>query len=446
MKFQSNAQHNAYNQEWAYVYGRKFLLFLLAIGSILVTFQIGGYVGGLLAPGHNATLLVMQGIFVLIGYAGIDWVLANALASASTVSDKAQAPLILIDDETGEEIHISPADDQKGDSKRSVWIFAVLALITTIGLSLVSNTYISTQMAGDSHLENFNDHVAQVMRRDSALKSRAFNALQSAEKDEQLRIQNARAERKRLIDVAVATGSSSWQNDYYRHKDNPKAWFWTCRACPNGYKRYRERIKTAMREGDQGIAEARGYVNTIQQTLAPTLSYQMAEDSILLFVQGNILTLEQERASRKTQLNIILMVLTIGSGLLAFILTLVLREHRKTHTQQVVEDHVRPIMIVMDMLNRLGSGFADLIYTFTAHPFKWFKRNGMLKSYQIQDKRLTATPHGSVRPDVSVKHIRSCLNGCGTDISHKRSDAKFCSDACRMKYHNFVLRKKSGSV
>jgi len=38
------------------------------------------------------------------------------------------------------------------------------------------------------------------------------------------------------------------------------------------------------------------------------------------------------------------------------------------------------------------------------------------------------------RKNVGKKTSRKCLS-CGTDISHKRKDAKFCSDACRKDYH-----------
>ena len=435
MNFQNNAQENAYYQEWAYVQGRKFLLILLALGSLLVTFRIGGYVGNLIFPSSPAGFFFIRMVFVALGYAGIDWVLANALASASNVSS---SDLVMIDDDTGEEIPL-----RKGQNKRSVWVFAISALVTTVGLSLASNFFVSSEMAGESHLIKYNNQVTETMRNDSLMKMRAFDALENAGQEERQRIEEARAEKTRMIAAAVATGSESWQRDYQLHKNNLKAWFWTCRDCPREYRRYRERIKTAMSEGDRIVAEARGYTQSVQSALSPTLSYQMATDSVLSFVKQNVLSLEAERKSRERKLNIILLVLTIGAGILALILTLVLKEHRKEHGQLVPEDHVRLVMVIMDMLDRLGSSLSDLVYTLIAQPFHWFKRKGYIKTYRLQPKRVTATPHGSVTND---SEERKCQN-CGTDISHKRSDAKFCGDSCRMEYHNFVPgRNKSNGV
>ncbi len=431
MKFSNNAKQSAYNQEWAYVQGRKFLLILLALGSLLVTFRIGGYVGSLMFPPSSFGILLMRIVFVAIGYAGIDWVLANALASASSISSK---DVIVIDDDTGQEI-----PQHYGKIRRSVWVFALVALLTTIGLSIVSNFFLSAQMAGESYLPAFNEQVTETMRRDSVFKMKAFKALETAKQEESQRISEAQAERKRLIAAAVATGSKSWRQDYQLHKNNQRAWFWTCTSCPRSYRRYRERIKAAMVEGDDLVAEAKGHTQSVEEALKPTLSYQMANDSMLLFVKQNILHLETERKQRERNLNLILLVLTIGSGILALILTIVLREHRKEHSQLVLEDHVRPVMIILDMTDRFGSALSDLVFTLIAHPFNGLKRIGIVKTYRLQDKRDTLSSHGSVNKD-SKK--RKCQN-CGTDISRKRSDARFCGDSCRMTYHNFVPGKKN---
>lgn len=39
-----------------------------------------------------------------------------------------------------------------------------------------------------------------------------------------------------------------------------------------------------------------------------------------------------------------------------------------------------------------------------------------------------------VKNQVPIKEKRVCLN-CGTDISHKRRDAKFCCSACYNGFH-----------
>lgn len=429
MQFQNKTQESAYNQEWAYVQGRKFLLILLALGSLLVTFRIGGYVGNLIFPASPTGFFIIRLAFVALGYAGIDWVLANALASASSV---APTDVVVIDEDTGKKV---PQDSDR--RKRSVWAFALAALFTTIGLSVASNFFVSSEMAGESHLMYFNAQVAGAMRNDSLMKIRAFDALEKAGDEERQRIDLAKAEQKRLLNTAIASGSESWQQDYQKHKGNMRAWFWTCADCPREYQRYRERIRDAMSEGDQLLKEARGYTQSVQAALSPTLSYQMSNDSMLLTVQQNVTELELERKSREAKLNIILLVLTIGAGLLSLILTWVLKEHRKDHGQLVLEDHVRPVMVAMDMTNRLGSSLSDLVYTIIAQPFNGLKRKGYIKTYQLQANRETDSTHGSV---TNGSEERLCLN-CGTDISHKRSDAKFCGDSCRMEYHNFVPGK-----
>ena len=160
----------------------------------------------------------------------------------------------------------------------------------------------------------------------------------------------------------------------------------------------------------------------------------MSNDSTLTIIKNNTLSLEEERKKREGQLNVVLMVLTIGTGILAFILTIVLRDHRLTYGQQVSENHVWLLMVLFDMIGRLFLTISDLIYTLFAQPFNYLKRKGWIKTYRLTDS------HDSLET-VHVSEERVCLH-CRADISHRRSDAKYCSDACRMEYHNYKPRRK----
>jgi protein-arginine kinase activator protein McsA len=274
------------------------------------------------------------------------------------------------------------------------------------------------------------------MSNDSLFKTKAFKLLEKAGDEERQRIDEARREKTKLVQEAVASGSESWQQDYQLHKNNPKAWFWVCTSCPRNYRQYRQRIKDAISKGDALIAQARGYQHNIQASLTHTLSYQLATDTMLAQVRNNILSLESERSRRASLINLILLTLTIGAGLLSLILTYVLREHRKENGQQVAENHVRPIMMLLDMVYGLVATFTDILFTLFAQPFHWLKANGYLKTYQITENRFTVASYGSV--DNTGKAEKRMCQSCKKDISHKRSDAKFCSDKCRMDYHNYV--------
>ncbi len=417
---------SAYYQEWAFVYGRKFLLSVLALGSVLVTHLIGSYIGKLLFPTLPLLQLLTTGFFVAMGWAAIDWVLANALASASNVDEEAKD------------------GEKKKYSKRPVWGFALVALASTLALSLVSNYFISNQLAGKTHLSGFNQMVAKSMVQDSSLKSQAFTILADAPKTQNKLVTEATAEKDRLIAAAVRQGSDSWKKDYQRGRNNRQAFFWTCRRCPQRYKDYRNGILNAIEEGDKILAAARNHQSNLQYSLSPTLSYQLSSDSLLLAVKKNTEQMEQERKERESQINTILLCMTLGCGLLALILTYVLKEHRKQYGQQVIEDNVRVFMLVFDVFQRLGNGLMDIGYTVIVQPFNFFQRKGWLKRYQLSANRLTDKPPtvALTVTDSELNDKRLCLN-CSTDISHKRRGAKYCGDSCRMEHHNFVPHKRN---
>lgn len=417
---------SAYFREWAFVKGRSFLLTILALGSVLVTHKIGVYFAALLAPDIFFISLIIKAGFVALGWAGIDWVLANALAEVSSVHP----------------------DDTKG-SNRPVWIFAVCALATTLLLSLASNQFISSELAGETHLVDFNIQVGKAMTQDSVLKSKAFTSLQNATKEQQVLVQAAIKEKGRLVAQAIQNGSTGWQRLYYAQHKNRESFFHKCRRCSGKFKSYREGIQAAIEQGDKLVYDARNHTKFIQTTLSPTLSYQISKDTLLASVRDNTLKLEQERQTREVQLNRILLVMTLGCGILAFILTIVLRHLRKKHGQQVTENNVQFIMVVFDMSARFGNALADIIYTLLVQPFTFMQGKGWIKRYELTDSRsnrLTDNGYNATVTDKPVAVKRLCKN-CTTDIAHKRSDAIYCGDKCRLEHHGFVpnKRKESGN-
>lgn len=412
-------QDNAYKQEWAYVKGRGFTLNLLAIGSLVVTFRLGGFIGKMVSS-NDLTIFFVRAIFMWLAYMAVDWVLKNSLAAASNV-DKGD--------------HSSP-------TSKNIIRFAAVALFTTLGLSIASNPFISTELAGDSYLPQFNQEIIAAVQRDSSLKVQAFSVIKEAGREQDKKIKASYLQKKVLVEKAVANGSASWQKDYQLHKNNLKAWFWTCEKCPPKYKVYRENIRAAILEGDILIANAQGYSSTIQSTLSPTLNYNVSQDTFLHTMRDNVVELEKERKTAQKRLNSILLVMTLMFGGLSVGLTVVLRDHRKLHGQQVSDSDIRMTMIVLDMSSRIGEIITDVIYTLVLHPFNFLKRKGWIKSYQITNNRYNATVTTNNQVNSETNIVRVC-DECQTDISHKRSDARFCSDTCRMQWHNFVPHKTS---
>ncbi len=423
----SNISQSAYHREWAFVQGRKFLLTILALGSVLVTYKIGTYFADILAPDVFIISLIIKVGFVALGWAGIDWVLANALAEASTVHP----------------------DDTKG-SNRPVWVFAICALATTLLLSLASNQFISNELAGETHLGDLNATVEKAMVQDSVLKSQAFTTLKNANKEQIEGVTFALTEKARLVSQAVQNGSTGWQKLHKAQYKDPESFFHKCRRCSSSFKAYREAIKSATEKGNQLVFDARNHKKFIQTAIAPTLSYHPSKDTLLASVRDNTLKMEQERKFREKQLNLILLVMTLGCGILAFILTIVLKSLRKKHGQQVIENNVQMIMIIFDMGSRFGNALADIIYTVTVQPFNALKDKGWIKAYALSANRSTVSPtdngYNATVTDKPVTVKRLCKN-CTTDIAHKRSDAIYCGDKCRLEHHGFVpnKRKESGN-
>lgn len=417
MNFKSRTQENAYKQEWGYVTGRQFLLAIVAIGSMIVTMNLGGYVGELMfGKGSPWAIFAMKCFFVFLCFLAIDWVLINSLSSASNITN---ADIEIIDEDTGERI------SQNNDAgKRSIWQLATASLIATIALSIASNFLISFFIGGENPAADYNRQIEAAMDRDSVLRSKALETIALVGAEERNRIQQAREQAAALLAAAVAEGSPSWQKDYRNHKDNPRGWFWTCTDCPPAYKQYRNEILEAREKGRRLIEEARGYSGAIVASLSPTLSYESAKDSTLMQYGLNTAILARERQVKIWIINVFLAILTISCGLLAFFVSKVLLEHRRQHGQFVIENHTGPIMTLLDLSGQFVDGVRDILYTIVSLPYRGLKSRNLIFSYE---------PNHEIR-GMQIDHGRRCLN-CGTDISHKRKDAKFCSDSCRASYN-----------
>jgi len=420
MQQRNASQENAYHQEWAYVKGRMFTLNLLAIGSLVVTFRLGKFIGNMLTT-NTWMVFIIQGVFMWLAYMAVDWVLKNALSAASNVEQ----------------------GDNPSPTPKSVIRFAGAALLTTLILSIASNPFISTELSGESHLPKLNSDIISAIQRDSSLKMAAFAAIKEAGEVEDEKIKASYQQKKTLVNAAIVKGSLSWRKDYQSHKNNPKAWFWTCKKCPTEYKTYRNNILQAIQEGNEIIANAQGYSIGIQSSLSPTLSYEASQDTFLHILRSNTVEMENERKTAQKRLNIVLLVMTLMFGGLSVGLTIVLRDHRKRFGHQVPDNNVRFAMIILDMSSRLGEMITDIVYTIVLQPFNYLKKKRWIKSYRITEKRYNATIATNNETNTENTEERIC-NECQTDISHKRSDAKFCSDSWRMKFLNFVPHKNKG--
>ena len=117
-------------------------------------------------------------------------------------------------------------------------------------------------------------------------------------------------------------------------------------------------------------------------------------------------------------------------------------------------------MYLVDMLERVGSGISDIIYTFTIQPSLWLKNRGYIFEYRLTQKRTEESQHrenkdkreskakrkrakkAEEHASVSGTPVREC-EVCHTDISNKRSDAKYCSDTCRWEANGFKKKQQT---
>lgn len=418
----SNLEHeNARKKEKAYIIGRQAALALLALGTALAMFRLGTSIAEDAFPDSFWAALFIRTILVGLSFFGVDFIAQNALSSASDITSQSDVILKAHDGTV-----ITTVD--KGLSKR-ILQFGVLALVATITISAFANYFVSSDLAGESQVLRINERMEELTKQDSITKLEAFNLIAQSDTIEQNRIKLAETDARELLAKAVGSGSISWQKDYYAHKNNPKAWFWTCQECAIEYQAYRDRIKKAIKTGEEQIAEAKGYGEVMRSTLSPTLSYQLSNDSSLVQYANNILYMEKERKAKGSKIFWLLTIFTVICGIVSFAITLMLREHRKYFGQHIVEDAVTPIEYILDMITKIVVAFRDSIYTVFSLPYRLLLSNGWITAYQFETSS----------ESININKGKMCQNGCGTNIEHMKANAKFCGDDCRNEYHN---RKK----
>lgn len=484
-----------YYTEWGYVRGRQFLQILMATGTILAMNLIGGQIGTLMAPEVFIVEIVCRIVFMAFGYFGIDWALANSLSSWSTVEkeeeeeeeeeeqvqaveDGVHTPLYHEDGKPVEpdikkiqEMKAKQKEKERREAQKAKELlksrfqiaYALLSLVSSVGLSLVANSFISADISGESHLSSYNERVDSMMNQQTRLKFKALELLQKAPEEQKTIARDAQKRAKAIIDKVLAEGSENWRATYYSQHKNKNSWLWTCMDCAKSFRNWRDKVKQAIQEAEQISSSGQNHIATMTATLSPTLSYSLEKDSSLLSLKENVLVLEEERKERRFLVNQILLWLTVCSGILAFFSTFICRLHRKAHGQQVPENHVVLIMYISDVISRIGGSILNLLYTICSAPYRGFIYLGLVSEYQlraekeaelmgvkafhISGKELPNVPHphgiavnvehGSVLHTDRPPNAHECLV-CYTDISHRRSDAKYCSDECRWKANNFT--------
>ena len=412
-------QPSSYYIEWGYIKARGFTLTFLALGTMLVFYRIGTYLGETTFNGSLKAVFILRVLCVGIAYYSVDWVLKIVLTDASTVA-KPSANVI---DISGNKIKSGDKDS------RHVWKVAIAALLITTSISLVSTFFVSDDLSGKSHLLTYQNQLLSRIALDTALKQQALSIISGAG-DKQTSMQaHALQEYKRLVGVAVdATKNKSWKNDYYLYKDRPKTWFWTCKKCPSGYKAYRNTIKAAMEQGNALINAANGYSHTITATLSPTLSYSATQDSALIELKNITATLEKRRQSKQTTLNIVLFSMTLAGAFMSLLVTWLLKKHREHYGQLIPDNPIRFMLITTDIMNRVRKVLSDILYSITFYQHERMVKHGFVKTYTLEDTHITDDLHATV-------HIEKRCVYCEKKLINKRSDAKYCDDQCRMNYH-----------
>ena len=413
-------RESTYYIEWGYVKGRSFTLTFLALGTMLVFYRIGTNLGQLTFEEGSPWVQVSRIVAVAIAYYAIDWVLKIILTDVATIAKVTEYDLQ------------HPDDEEATAVKREVgkiWRVAVAALAITTTISTVSNFFVSSDLSGESHIQNYQQQLKMRMAQDTLQRTQAMSMLGAAPEKEQAMIDKATLRGDRLLEDAIAKGSPSWQRDYQKHKNKPSAWFWTCQECPYEYRTYREEIKETVAKRRRIISEASGYTATLTAALSPTLSGSMMQDSSLIEFKANALILEKERKRKESILTWVLTIMTFAGAIITLLLTWLLRKHREEHGQQVTDNPTRFLMIADDISNRVRRIISDVIYSVTFYQYEKMVRNGKLKSYTVEEESVIDDLHATVH------NVKRCLN-CDKELVGKRSDAKYCDDSCRTHYNN----------
>lgn len=348
-----NQQQKPVNKvEYAFYVGRNLMVTIVALTSMVVTFSIGGKVAQYFQFGQFMEM-VMRNFFVFLGL-GVDLILLTALGAISMPKNKL----------------------------KKVWLVAGSSIIVTVTLSLISNAFISKEVSGPSPYLKLAQEKEYIRRTDSIQKLKAFEVLSGAGSEERIRIEAATAKREQLIEEAVNSGSKSWKDDYLAHKDNKDAWFWTCKKCPAEYRRYRDGILAAEKEGNKTLAEAQGYSQQIAAVLSPTLNHNMLNDTSLNSMLAITQILEGERREKESTLFWVLVGLAIGGAVLSFVLSIVLKEVREEYGQTVDENHVGLFVVLFDFLGKISNILLDFLETVVSIPHEKLGNTSWWRAYQ----------------------------------------------------------------
>lgn len=426
----SPQQENARKKEKGYIIARGAGLTLLALGTSLAMYRLGGQIAEDVFPGVLFASLLIRAFLIGLSFFGIDFVAQNALSSASDITNLKDS---VVQDRDGELTKTA-----QGSSASRVLAFGILALIATIAISGFANKFVSNDLAGESQEAKITSQIENYLRQDSINKHNAFETINIATEQESAKVIRAKQEAKTLIAAAVEeTTSKEWKEDYLDAKNNMAAWFWVCQQCPRKYRTYRDGIRKAIDEGNKLISEARGYSSFVQAAVAPTLSYRMENDSTLKMYIASIQTQEFQRESKASKIFWLLMVFTCVCGVTVLGITLMLQEHRKRFGQYIVEDLVTPVEYMIDMFSTTVVAFRDVFYTILSLPYRKLIANNLILSYKLEEPASTAS--------LTIHHGRRCCN-CRKSIDHKRSNAKFCDDDCKNEYHGRGGKARSEAV
>lgn len=343
--------------ELAYYIGRNITITILSLGSMIVTYRIGGMVGEMISASPTVSFFT-KNIFVMLGL-GVDFILINALGAVSM--------------------------PQK--SSKILWILVVSSLVVTLSLSVVSNSFVSEETSGRSHLYSLNESIESARKQDSIIKLKSLSLLEDAGGEEKQRVSDASIQAVQLLNNAISKGSDSWQKDYQNHKNNLRGWFWVCTKCPKEYRNYREGIIKAKSDGAQLIEDARGYTSQIADLLSPTLSYDLMQDTTLQSLQSTTLLLEDGRKTKAKRLNMILMVFTFGGAVLTIILSLALNDQRQKNGQHIKEDHIGPLLLVFDFASKAIDMLVDVIHNVLVRPWEWLRSKDFVHAYAVANSR-----------------------------------------------------------
>lgn len=343
--------------EYAYSFALKVMVTITAITSMLVTYRLGGLVAELFGA-STAMGYILRNFFVFLGL-GFDLIVMNALGAISLPNSRSKV----------------------------VWALAIVALLVTLVLSVVSGRFFSEETSGPSHYNVYQAKLLSAMQQDSSMKAEALHIVAASGEEERLRIEQANERAADLLQQAVAKGSAHWQQDYQKAKHNSDAWFWVCTKCDPKYRAYRDGIKAAIDEGNSLKAGATGYSSKIAEMVSPTLSSSVSQDSSILKLEQATHVLEEERKRRAGQLFLILAAFSVGGGLMAILLAVVLKHHRKEHGQFIEEDHIGPILLLFDLFSKARQILLDVIQSVVFRPYQKLVAWNVIQTYSQSNTR-----------------------------------------------------------